>query len=525
MSKAATDRLKARRNVAQRERSSFQPLIDEAYQYAIPYRKSTRQSGTGENRANQVFDHTAIDSAFRFAGKLQQDLWPVGQQNFELEPGPGITDPRQREQLQRILAPITKRLQAFFDDGSWDLSFHEMALDLAAGTGCMLLNPSSEPELRLWDPITVPLDETLLEGGPNGKVTGVFWDRKMPLRVAFETWPEGKWSKDLEKAFKDKPEDEIVIHCDTVWQPRKGNAKAGRWVMTIWCDKQDETIFESRSRTCPWLTPRYIRVSGEVYGRGLVMMAMPSIKTANTAKRLLLQSAAISMLGIYTAVDDGVFNPDLSPVQPGQFWKVARNGGPLGKSVERFPDPRLDMQQLVMQDLQAGVKATMMDDELPLAGEAVKSPTEIIERVRKARSNHIGAFGRMVTEIVVAAVMRAIELAYDMGLIQMNVSIDQLLVRVKVKSPLAVARAAARVQNDLEWLQIVIGVETAKMAAPGVQRIAHTDPLLANAGRELGVDPAYVVTTDEREEIDKKMAEAAAAQAALAVATGGKPAA
>jgi hypothetical protein len=108
----------------------------------------------------------------------------------------------------------------------------------------------------------------------------------------------------------------------------------------------------------------------------------------------------------------------------------------------------------------------MMDGDLPLAGEAVKSPTEILERVKRLASDHIGAFGRLVMEIVVPAVKRVLELAYERGAIQTDLSIDQLLVKVQVKSPMAIAREAQRVQNIMNWLQMVLGVEEAKMAAP-----------------------------------------------------------
>lgn len=513
-----TKALKARREAARKEYDSFQPMRDEAYQYAIPYRKSTRDSGTGEKRVDQSFDHTAIDAAFRFAGKLQQDLWPAGQDNFELEPGPVVTDQRERDLLAKQLAPISKIIAAYFDDPDWGMAFHEMCIDLSAGTGAMLMNGTKLPD-KLWEPLSVPVEEVMLEGGANGKISGVFWDRKMPVRVLFETWPEGTFGAELEKLKATKPESEIEVHVDTVWEPLAAARSGGVWKMVIWCEKQkDRAVFESQSRTCPWLLPRYFRVAGEVYGRGLVMLAMPTIKTVNTAARLQLQAAAIAMLGIYTAVDDGVFNPDLAPVEPGVFWKVARNGGSMGRSVERFPDPRLDLTNLVMQDLRQGVKSTMMDDDLPMAGEAVKSPTEILERIRKANSNHMGAFARLVLEIVIPAVKRVIELAYDRGLVQTELTIDNLLLRVNVKSPLAVARAAAKVQKYMEWLQMVFAVEAGKATAPGVNRIANTDLMLIEAGRDLGVDEQMIVSEDDRAAIDKRNAEEMAALKAAQLA-------
>ncbi|MEY9718795.1 portal protein [Sinorhizobium fredii] len=503
-----TGKLKERRNAARRERDSFQPLMDEAYQYAIPFRKSTRHTGTGEKRVDQVFDHTAIDSAFRFAGKVQQDFWPAGQENFELEPGPIVAQQQERDVMSNQLASVSKIALAYFDDGEWDMAFHEMALDLSAGTGAILMNSSDDPEV-LWEPISVSIDELLLEQGPNNKICGIFWDRKMSVRVLKDTWPEGRFGRDLEELLRTKPEAEVEAYVDTVY-----DRKSKRWHMLVWCNKQDTIIYSTQSRTCPWLTPRYFRVPGETYGRGPVMLAMPTIKTVNTVARLQLQAAAIAMLGIYTAVDDGVFNPDLAPLEPGVFWKVARNGGTLGPSINRFPDPRLDLSNMVLQDMRMGVKATMMDQSLPPDGAAVRSATEILERVKRLASDHLGAYGRLIKEVTIPAVKRVIELAYNKGLISNEIPIDQLLIRIKIKSPLAIAREAQRIEKIIQWLQMVLTI-----MPQGAARVAHLELALTDIGRQLGVPGEYIVTVEQRATMDQQMAEqqaaAIAAQAAL----------
>lgn len=510
-------KLKARRNAAQSKREGFQPLLDEAYDYTIPFRKSTRRTGENEKRVDQVFDHTAIDAAFRFAGKFQQDFWPPGQTNFTLDPGPIVLDPKEREEMRKGLTPVTAISQAYFEDGDWDLAFHEMALDLNAGNGAILMNgPMADEPEKLWNPISVSIDEVMWENGPNNRISAIFWDRKMSVRVLFETWPEGKFGKDLQELLREKPEDEIDVYVDTIWEPKRR-----RWHTLVWCKKQDSILFTSQSRTCPWLTIRYFRVPGETYGRGNAMLAMPAIKTTNTVARLQLQAAAIAMLGIYTAVDDGVFNPDLAPLEPGVFWKVARNGGTLGPSINRFPDPRLDLSNLVLQDLRDGVKTTMLDENLPPQTGAVRSPTEILERVKRLAADYLGSFGRLVKDIVVPAVKRTIELGYDRGLIQSEIPIDQLLVRVNVKSPLAIAREAQRIEKIIQWLEIVLSVLGQMGATQTAGRIAKIERLLTDMGKDMGVPDDYIVSQEERDEMDKQEAERQAAMLAAQAALGG----
>jgi hypothetical protein len=497
--------LKKRHEKAQQDRDHFQPQIDEAYEYAIPFRRSSQTADKGRNsnnRSDRVFDQTAITAAFRFAGSLQEKLWPTGQQNFGLEPGPLVRDATARDQLSDILAQISSVIDAFFQDGEWDNAFAEMALDLSAGTGCMfILKGTRSKPVRF---ITVPLDEVLFESSGYGDVSAIFWKRKWSLRQIKDEWPKANLGQKLGQEYNDNPEKEITLCQDVVRDP-----VSGRWDVYIYPEDGEHIIEKTTSRTKPCLTPRYYRVSGETMGRGVVQLAMPTIKTLNTASRIQLQAAAIAMLGIYTVVDDGVFNPDLSPLEPGKFWKVARNGGVLGPTVSRFPDPRIDLSNLILGDMRSAIKATMMDQNLPPDTAGVRSASEIMERVRHLASDHVGAFGRLVSEIVVPVVQRVIEIAYELQLIPYDTPIDQLLTRVKITSPLGISREMERVQVIMQWLEMVISV-----APNDVHKIAKRIDMLIEAGRALGVDPNHMVSTEER----RKIEESEQQQQALALA-------
>ncbi|MBS7545684.1 portal protein [Ancylobacter oerskovii] len=500
--------LKARRGNAQTIRDQFQPLLDDAFKYAIPYRKDTRDDGPGAERVSEVYDHTAIVSAFRFGGKLQSDLVPPGDTFFKLEPGPLVTDEKLRDDLARELDGVRNVIAAALLDGEWDNAFAEMALDLSAGTGAMLILEGEGEKLARF--MTAPISEILLEAGGYGDISAIFWKRKWSVRSIRETWPRAKFGTWLSETFEKKPETEVELFQDTVWDPKKK-----RWVHTVWCEQNDTPLSVKPYRTCPWLTPRYFKVSGEVYGRGPVMLAMPTIRTLNTAQRYTLQAAAIAMIGIYTAIDDGVFNPDHSPIAPGMFWKVARNGGTLGPSVQKFPEPRIDLSNLVLNDMKLGVQAAMMDQSLPPDGAAVRSATEILERVKRLANDHFGAFGRLVAEIIVPLVKRLIEIAYARRLIQYETPIDQLLVRVSVSSPLAIARETSRAQKIIQWVEM-----TKMLLQERSKLVVKDEEALLEVGRVMDVPQQFIVTPEERERM--RQADAQAAAIANAAQLGGQ---
>lgn len=502
--------LEARRSKAKRDWESFKPLLDEAYEYAIPYRKGIAETGKGEKRVNRIFDHTATLSAFRFAGRIQKDILPPG--FFELAPGAlskAIMPREELEAFERELAIVSTIVNATFLSGEWDQAVNEMGVDLAAGTGAILsLAGNRDKPVR---DICVPIDEVLLEGGPYNDITGRFWCRKWTVRSIFEEFPNAPFHRDMLELEKKEAEKEIELYQDTVW-----DARQGLWLHVPWCKENGaQPLGKSAFRTSPWMTPRYFRVPGETHGRGPILMAMPTIRTLNTAAKIALTAAAMAMLGVYTAMDDGVFSPDNAPLTPGAFWKVARNGGALGPSVVRLPDPRIDLNTIILNDLRMGVKEAMNDQALPPDGAAVRSATEILERVKRLASDHVGAFGRLVRELVVPAVQRRIEICFELGLLPKEIKVDQILVAAEVKAPMAMARDAEQAQKITNY------IETIMILAPDRKAmLVKIDEAMREIGRGLSVPPHIIPTTEEAKVIEQQEAEKQAALAALAAAGG-----
>ncbi|SNY93513.1 Bacteriophage head to tail connecting protein [Cohaesibacter sp. ES.047] len=505
---ATITKLKRQYERANKEYIQFKPLLDEAFDYAIPYRKGS-SDGKGQKRVNKAFDQTAIVGSFRFAGRLWQDF--VSEEMFRLAPG-DILSEEVKTELRPHLETTTSVITGMASNGEFDLAFHEMALDLAASTGAMYI-PEGEDTDRPARFITVPIDELRLLSGPYGDVAGIFWDRKWnSWEIRDEFWEEHeKFGPNLKAKLEDNKDHELLLRVATTF-----DKKAKKWVTVTWVDCDDVIIRRQETLTNPWLTPRYFRVPGETFGRGPIMLAMPSIKTLNTAQSLTLQAAAIALMGIWTAVDDGVFNPDQSAIESGAIWRVARNGGVLGPTINRMQDPNLDTNNIILNDLRMAVQAALMDQSLPPDGASVRSATEILQRVKRLASDHTGAFGRLVYEIIVPLARRLIEIAYNKGLIPNAIPIDQVLVKVKISSPLATARAAERLEKIVQWIDMVLAI-----LQDGAPSVARLQDALEHIGHELGVPSQFIITAKERAEMAEQEAEAnMAAMAAQAMAAG-----
>lgn len=489
--------LKARRAVAAKEKDAFKPLLDEAHDYVIPFRRSAGNA-RGEKRVNRIFDQTAVKAAFRFPGRLQQDLCPPEQQWIGLEPGVVAEQLPQEDQdaLAKDLELIGKVISSGVATGEWDTAFHEMGTDLLASTGFMLMLEGDDEKWARF--VAVPADEMLILPGPYSDVWGMFWTRKWALGLVLSTWEKGTFTEEFKKLAGEKPYDEIEVYQDTIWDPKKK-----KWCLYVWLAGYEEgCIHEEEFYACPWLTPRYFKLPGETLGRGLAMVAMPAIKTLNKAVELTLKAAAIALLGIYTYTPHSQFNPDTARIEPGQFWPVASNGGVLGEGIKKFEAPRIDLAQIVLNELRMGVEATLLDQALPPDGASVRSATEIVERVKQLASNEVGAFGRLVMEVVIPVARRLIEIAWKKKLIPQRTPIDQLLVRVRVTSPMAQARRVAAVEKVIQFLAIA-----AEIAPQEIMIIIDREELLVDLAVAFGVGRKYINVKKNRDAIKARVAE------------------
>ncbi|MGJ0393029.1 MAG: portal protein [Methylocystis sp.] len=504
------DARKAHRDRAKRawtKRAEWNKIFIEAYQYVAPHRRSTRYAKVSPGaKAIHIFDNTAPTAWMRAAGKLQQDLFPPGEPFATLEPGPLVSKlGLDEDDARRELQAIATQCDPVFLDGDWDLAVHECLLDMFISTG-FILTLAGDFAHKLVQFVNVSLDEMAVDSGPFGRLEGFFWKSKWTRRALYEAYPRGTFSQTFLDELEADGEKQIEVSYDTVY-----DAKSRHWRTCIYIADEDEAdIWSEEDLECPWIAPRYFRLPGEDLGFGPVLLNLPGTKTLNKAIELTLKGAALAMMGVYTRIDDGVFNPDTARMEPGAMWPVARNGGPIGPSIMRLPtatDPNLA--NLTIQDMRMMLQAGFNDQQLPPDGASPRSAAEIIERVKRMGQDHAGAYGRLVHEMVLPVYRRVMELLWRQGVLKTRVKIDQLLVQARVVSPLGSAFKAERAKRYVDFLQVGMAV-----APDAVHAVTPVDKGLRAVAHDLQVPAELVYTEEESQAVQQKMAQAAAQAAA-----------
>ena len=505
------DEIIKRQSVAQTKKDEFQQLYQDAYEFALPQRQlyGVWEGGsTGSKKMQRVFDSTAINSTQRFANRLQSVVFPPQRKWCRLEPGLDIPVDR-KPQAQAILDLYGEKMFSVLRQSNFDIAMGEFLLDLAVGTACMMVQPGDDVSPINFIP--VPLFLVTYEEGANGQVDNVYRKIRMKGESIVRQWPDADISDDMQRRIADKPTEDIELLEATIFDSTRGD-----YCYHVIDKISKHELVYRRRKMSPWVISRYMKVAGEIYGRGPLMTALPDIKTLNKTIELLLKNASLAVSGVYTAADDGVLNPNTVKIVPGGIIPVARNGGPQGPSL--LPLPRsgdFNVSQLVINDLRQNVKRILLDESLPPENMSARSATEIVERMKELSQNLGSAFGRLINETMIPIVTKILEVMDERGMIDLPLRVNGLEVKVSPVAPLANAQAMDEVNAALQFAQI-----TQQMGAEGTVAVKYGD-MIDYLGDKLGVPAALRNSAAERgfilEEQRAQQTQAMAAQMAMQV--------
>lgn len=485
---------------------------------AFPDRENFNRTNEGAEKNTRAWDSSVTVNVMRAANRFSSDFTPQFQDWLEIGLGPAaeaMADKafqqqvgRSKDQAKRELEATTSIVQAVFNGPGFPTAANELYIDWHFGQGGMKIMPNDD---QMGEPVvfsSVPLSHFYAYEGPNGQLDRWFFWHELRADAVEQEWSDATIPPELrEIAAREKPEQVKV--ASVVYRDYQAQDRQYRYEV-FWQKGNDcHRIVERAYRTPAFVTPRYSKLAGENRGRGPVLFAIADIRTANKIVEMTLKAVSIAVSGIYTAEENGVLSP--VAIKPLSVIRVRRNGGQgVGASLQRLDSPqRIDFGQVVLEQLQENIKKVIGDNSLPSEAGPIRTATEFIQRARELISDQAGGLGRLHAEFIVPAVQRVVDILETRQILPTDgLKIDQFLIEVRMKSPLAQAQAMQEVEN------IVRFVEMLKML--GGDELAATEVSLDRAPgmiAELMSVPMKARTTDEEKaEIKKSMAQVAAQQ-------------
>jgi Bacteriophage head to tail connecting protein len=389
----------------------------------------------------------------QLAASLLAELSPPWSLWFGLIPGREVGG-LERGPLAEALDLVTQTLQSHFDRSNFAVEIHQAFLDLVTiGSATLLFEEAPVGGLSAFRLTAVPMAEMAFEAGQNGQIAGHFRRSALPFDLLQGRFPKADLPTSIMAECQTSSEQSLPV-VEAVLPVSGGHAY---YAILDRDGTQPVLLAAGRFETSPFISFRWLKGAGELYGRSPVMTVLPDIKTVNKVVELTLKNASIAVTGIWQADDDGVLNPANIRLVPGTI--IPKAVGSSGLTPLQVPG-RFDVSTLMLDELRGRIRHTLLVDRLgPIAGRQMTA-TEVLERSAEM-SRLLGAtygrllgatYGRLQAELLTPLLIRAIGILRRRGDIP-NFALDGRTVDLLYKSPLARQQARQDVQETLLWVE------------------------------------------------------------------------
>lgn len=432
----------------------WRSIYDEAYAYVFPQKDPWPEEQIEGVRKNiQVYDITACNSARRLVSRLHKNLMPADLEWFELEAGDYVINKNQKKVLNEQLQTFTDIIFRVLNDSNFNLVINEFLQDLIIGTGGMMILEGDDDDIPVKFKSVAP-NIFYPEADSFDAIETVWRDFcKIQGRDIERIWP----SATITEAMRHKMASDDCATFDFyegfVYIPEK---KKYRHIV---CETgSNEPIVDKEVDSTPWVVARWAKASNEVGGRGVVLDAMPTIRSLNLLVEDIMKNVALSTSPPWLASSDGIFNPYLFEIEPNKVIPINQS------SMGNLPLQRLDvssdirMGNLEVNDMRQQIKDCLFDNPVRPIDAPKQTATEIMIRQQQFIEEIEPAFGRLSVELLPKIINRVVYILQKKGFLPNTLKIDGKYISIKYKSPLVRGADLQKVQNLGNYAQILGGM-------------------------------------------------------------------
>ncbi len=476
---------------AKTHRAHFESLFEECYEYALPMRKSFFHESVGQRRDDKIFDETAVVGTQEFASRLQSGLVPNFARWADFVAGSEIPKD-QADEVNNQLDEVTEYVFEVIQNSNFGQEIHESFMDLAVGTGILLVEEGNAVNPVRFN--AIPLPSVVLDTGPDDSIDHVYRERELKYIEISVAYPKASLPEKVQRSVQTTPESKAKI-LEVVCRnyEKKNEDRYDYYVIDRTHGEQIYYEQFSGVGANPFVCFRWSKAAGEIYGRGPLVNALSAIKTTNLTIELVLENAQMAISGIYQMDDDGVINTDTINLVPGTIIPKAQ--GSQGLQPIR-PAGSFDVANLVLGDMRTNIKRALYNDMLGDPNKTPASATEVAERMADLSRRIGSAFGRLQAEMVQPVLQRVVYILKKQGRIEVP-TINGREVKVRSVSPLAQAQANQDISNVSRYLQLVGGTFGPEL----LNLLVSSEDAAVYLAKKFGVPDSLIRDNAQRQQI------------------------
>ncbi|ADD94066.1 hypothetical protein ALOHA_HF400048F7ctg1g11 [uncultured phage MedDCM-OCT-S04-C1035] len=207
------------------------------------------------------------------------------------------------------LESATEVMYSAFNQSNFQQEIFELYHDLITfGTAAMFIEEDDEDNLKFS---TRHINEIYISENEKGRIDTVFRKFRISARAAIRKF--GNVSNNIAVIAKKDPYEEVeILHAvypRDDYNPKKQDTENMQFESIYLDADSGEELSVSGFREFPFVVPRYLKASHEIYGRSPAMTALPDVKMLNEMSKTIIKSAQKQVDPPLLVPDDGFLLP------------------------------------------------------------------------------------------------------------------------------------------------------------------------------------------------------------------------
>jgi len=434
------------------KRSTWESHWQECADFMQPRKAEiNKERQRGDKRNIQIFDATAIHALELLAASLHGMLTSSANRWFSLRYKESLLN--ESDEAKEWLEDAIDKMYLAFARSNFQQEVFEAYHDLIAfGTACLMIEEDEDDIVRFS---SRHIKEFYIQENKRGFVDTIYRRFKMPVQAAIDKFGFENFSRSTQNLFKKEPFEEIelvhVVRPRNIYNERKED-KANMPFQSIYFEYGEGHIVNIGGfREMPYVVPRYLKASTEIYGRSPAMNALPDVKVLNKMVETALKAAA-------KQVDPPLLVPDDSMLSPIRMSAGSLNYYRSG-SRDRIEPLNIGQQTSVtlnQENQRREAIAKMFHiDQLMVTANRTMTATEVLQRNEEKMRILGPVLGRLQSELLQPMILRVFNIMLRNKLFQAAPEIlNNQEIDIEYVSPMALAQKGQELQSLMRGLEL-----------------------------------------------------------------------
>ena len=290
-------------------RQNWETHWQEVADFMMPRKADvTKTRSRGDKRTERIFDSSPLQAVELLAASLHGMLTNPSTTWFTLRYKDAGLDADDEAKLW--LEGVTETMYTAFNRSNFQQEIFELYHDLITfGTAAMFIEEDDDDIIKFS---TRHINEVFIAENDKGRIDTIYRKFKISARAAIQKFGEAVSADVQTKAKKDPYEEIEILHAvypRTDFNPKKKD-KANMPFESVYMEyKNGNELSVGGFREFPFVVPRYLKASNEIYGRSPAMTALPDVKMLNEMSKTTIKAAQKQVDPPLLVPDDGFLLP------------------------------------------------------------------------------------------------------------------------------------------------------------------------------------------------------------------------